>query len=410
MASSIENADIQQVREALRLLQAGGPQNDARADLPAVLKHLARYREFKETADPKKVRRGEMSFSRALELERIHRAEQLASRVEPGPAEEPARFAILSYAAASLELALPEPPSGEPIAHWDRFVFGTVNSGEVKADFGLVKETGYSLVYLSSALIDFLIQAAKAVVLAATVSVKENSARAEFSPEYIRERLSQDGQAADLLYRALEAYLFEGRPYAFPEETVDVPTLPLGTILSMAYRWVIGHEYGHGIGALIGDRGLEVGHRDEYFADLSATILTAYSACRLDGLPPDIGVAGGVFFLACHDILHRAVSIATIGREEVNKESETHPSDEARAIAIYHAYASLLEYRRNPDGKMDLAIRSHPQPLDPSTPAAKLMHSQVFSHANALFEIWVHVRSRLLENFVAGRKPHEMWQ
>jgi hypothetical protein len=390
-------AALQKARDILRQMQARG------SVLPAVMNRLARYRDFEATEDPNIVLRGGLQLDRALELKRIQLAEELAKRVDPRSFEEPAHFAMLAYAAASLELALPDTPSGRPDLGWDRFLLGTVHSPEVKADSGLIEESDVSLIYLSSALIDFVIQAAK-VVVAATEGRSSSSVTP--APEYVQERLRRDPEPANRLYRTLEAYVFEGAPWAFPEEIVTTPhTLPLGTLVSLAFRWIIAHELGHRAAAMLQNPDLNIGQREEYFADFNATILTIYSAVRLDALPAELGPAGGAFFLACHDILNRARSLASTGEEVPESGDASHPPDETRANQILESIEKTLVLSSGRD-HVELSLRPH---LDLNAGPNPETRKRVLGYAHSLFAVWSLVRPRLMKDRQRGRKPHPMW-
>jgi hypothetical protein len=401
---------LARARGLLRQIQAGGATSTGSV-LPAVLTCLARYREFEETADPNTVRRSGYCYSRVLELQRIGLAEQLAKRVDPGPLEQPARFASLAYAAASIELALPDTPMGtRPFSGWDRMLLGTVRSRDFNSGYGLIEEHGFSLVWINSALIDIIDQAATAVSMATAVPpLAGTSARENLLPDRVRDLIRENPGAVDHLYGALEAYIFEGRPRAFPEEAFERRGLALSTLISMAYRWVIGHEYGHGFVATLRDKALMIGQREELIADLSATIQTAYAATRLDGLPPELGAGGGAFFLACHEILDRAVSIARSGSEAPGAGDVAHPPAEARVVALVDAFGSMVVSSAGPDG-IDLSIRDRLEPPDPNATTTKSMHDQMLGHARALFEIWFQVKPRLFADFQAKRAVHEMWK
>jgi hypothetical protein len=378
--------------------------------LPDVLDHLDRYRHVKPTRNPRIVRRGGLKFDPVLETRRIELAEEIAKRVDPGPAEDPSRFAIIAYAAASIELGFPDELSQRLNQDWSRFLFGSVSSQEIQAGYGLIEATGMSIVYVSSALIDFLVQAAQIVVTATKApALPGTTAREDFRPEAVNQRLDSDSTVVDRLYQVLKAYIYDGSPHAFQEKVNDPSNLPLGLLLSMANRWVIGHECGHRFAADLQKRFTMSGVQEEFFADLSAMVQTAYSATRLDGVPPELGAAGGAFFLACDDVLQRAISVAKTGEECAGAGDNTHPADESRAIAMVNAFYSILDVSYE-SGGISLSLRTEPRTLETASPGMRLLRTRVLGHARALFQIWDRARRLLLEDFRAGRQPHAIWK
>lgn len=416
MVSRTPDDRVLHARGILRKMQASGisptdPKSKTDGSvLPGVLALLDRYRHVKRTNNPRIVRRGGLKFDPALETRRIQLAEEIARRVDPGLAEELSRFTILAYAAASIEMALPDELSKRLNQDWQRFLFGSVNSQHVQAGYGSIEATGMSIVYVSSALTDFLVQAGRSVVMATKAPAAPGTpTREDFRPEAVRHRLDIDSTAVDRLYGVLKAYIYDGSPRAFPEEMEDPSNLPLGLLLSMANRWVIGHECGHGFAADYQKFFAMSGVQEEFFADLSAMVQTAYSATRLEGVPPELGAAGGAFFLACHDVLQRAISVAKTGEERAGTGDKTHPPDECRAVAMVNAFSSILDVSYE-SGGISLTMRDEPRVFDMVSPEMTLLRNRVLGHGRALFQIWDRARPRLLKDFRAGRQAHSIWK
>jgi hypothetical protein len=96
-------------------------------------------------------------------------------------------------------------------------------------------------------------------------------------------------------------YFFEGYPRAFLEAVPDVQHPPLAMTVALAERWIIGHEYGHGLLPPIEDAPPEVNVSkvEEHLADYNATLATVLSASRLDAMPPVFPLGAATFALKC---------------------------------------------------------------------------------------------------------------
>lgn len=237
------------------------PSSIGQSRTDAALERLQEITRFKPTEEPNTVRRGAFKYDRELESERIGRAQSLILRVAPGPFEDPNYFAILAYQAASVEMAyrfIPEAfkdkGTGQGASRPDlfsKFLLGTVHAPVVNAFSDKVAKDGYSIVLLKSGLVDFIYQAAKAVVEALNPSLSDDDRSGvteRYDPEMVRARLVSDPGSVERLYRTLEAYFFRGYPRASWGETIPQEYDPvLGLLVGLAERWVIGHEYGHGL-------------------------------------------------------------------------------------------------------------------------------------------------------------------
>lgn len=371
---------------------------------------LRAQRRFVPTSDVNMVRRGVFRFDRGSEEERIRRSEELVRRVEPGPFEDPGYFAFLAYEATSIEMALPKLKE-----RFSRFLLGTIHEASVNAFSERFDSTGYTVVLLHSGFIDLIYQSAKAVVEAlhpVRTSDSSSFVHATMDLEKIRAELKANDAPVNRVYRTLESYFFKGYPRAFSNETLLEEHVPmLEVLVYMAERWTVAHEYGHGL-ALGLDFSKAPGSSswaEEFFADNSAAILTVLSAESLDALPPEFALSGGNFTLACLDILRRAYSVVTTGREGGDSGTETHPPYKLRAeqnIAVFRQFFNV-QYREGGAGfDLDFINRKE-APAEHSFGSEH--RDRVYANSNVLFEIWPAVKERLEQQFKAKRPLHKIW-
>ncbi|HSY99642.1 MAG TPA: hypothetical protein VK788_09105 [Terriglobales bacterium] len=373
-------------------------------------------RRLDPTSDVNTVRRGVSHFHREDEEERIRHSEELVRRVQPGPFEDPGYFAFLAYEAASIEMALPK--LGKE--RFSQYLLGTIHEASVNAFSKQFDSTGYTVVLLYSGLIDFIYQCAKAVVEALhPVRTPESGShdrrslvQATMDLEKIRAELKANDAPVNRVYRTLESYFFKGYPRAFANETLLAEHVPmLEVLVSMAERWTLAHEYGHGLAS-----GLDFSKApgksswsEEFVADNSAAILTVSSAASLDDVRPEFALSGGNFSLACLDIIRRAYSIVTTGCEGQDSGSKTHPPYKLRAERNIAVFRQFFDYRDNGDAGFDLDFV-----LREETPAEHGFGSEyegrVYAFSNVLFDIWPAVKERLGQQFTARRPLHKIWR
>jgi hypothetical protein len=264
-------------------------------------------------------------------------------------------------------------------------------------------------------LIDFVYQAAKAVVEALNPSrstTGRSAVAAALDLELIRERMRSEPGALVRLYRVLAAYFFDGYPRASSFETVlDEQSPPLSLLVSMAERWILGHEYGHGLASLSFEAPPEVNlsRAREYSADAAATIATVRSAAELDHVSPEFALGGAIFALSCLDILVRASNLLRTGKEEnPSGESETHPPTRDRAMKVIATFRQFFDVRYDADGGFDLDFvlrREAPEAHNFSREHGR----RAFAFANVLQTLWPPVARRLLDEHRAGRELHSHW-
>jgi hypothetical protein len=391
----------------------------ARGDLPSgvdlAVKALRCQRRFEPTDKPNRVTRGIFSFDLEQEERRLLLAEQLIRRVNPGPYEDLNYLALLSYQAASLDIAFRTLAGGRGDERWSKLLLGTAHAGDVNA-FAYVEESdGYVVILMHSALVDFIYQAAK--VLTSAQNPRRSGARIVTSfpsTDDIKTALQTNREPVERLYRTLEAYLFEGYPRAFWNETVKDEEGPnLSVLIGLAERWTIAHEFGHKLA-----KGHDWDHppsgkpnwREEFFADQNATILTVVSTGLLDGLPPEYSLASANFSLACLDLLRRAVSIVRDGKDSEDIGGDTHPPYRARTEQVVETFHKFFDATYDASCRLQdlrLALQRDRKPVVSKRTRKQIGHA--FDFANGLFEIWQPVKRRLLRDHATRRPLHSMW-
>lgn len=414
-----------QARRFLRDLQAEHPTRGGAVGialdepvLDSCLANLNQRRNFQPTDDPEVVERNGIRLDRKLEERRIALAENLIRRVDPGPFEDPVYLALIAYQAASIEMALPDSIEGKRAdPGWSRFLIGTIHSSELNAFAQRFDSHGYTVVALYSALIEFAYQAAKAVVAAQNPTGSSRSqafVTTNASADHVAAQLERNQEPVERLYRTLEAYFFNGYPRAFAGEIVPVEhVLPLTHLIGMAERWIIAHEYGHGLAATVDwtrEPAVNPGRAEEFFADNNATILTAMSAVKLDGIPPEFALIGGTFALACLEIFQRGLSVVCCGKESSNASDADHPPNKVRAQNIldnFDRFFDLSAGGKSHGIDLRLVLEPHRDGID--NEASRVRSRIVFQYPNTLLAIWGQVRPRLMKDFENGRILNPMW-
>lgn len=373
------------------------------------LQALSWRRQFTKTNDPAVVKRGVFKFDRKQEEERINLAEELVRRVEPGPFESPNYLALLAYQAASVELVL----SGliEKKERLSKVLLGTIYRPDVNAGAYKQDTYGYTIVAVNSGLVELIYQAAKAVTEALNPVHAANGRSGvvwKKDLEEISAGLSNNSAPINRVWKTLEAYFFYGKPRAYWKETVkEEYQWPLGILISMAERFAIAHEYGHGLRIEQSGSGNQYSKTkeeywdEEYGADAIATIATALSAQILDAYSPEFPLSGGLFCLSCIDILRKTLVVLRNGTVPEDTGSDTHPPNKKRQeqiIEVFRHYeggtldVGLVAPRKTPDGSSFSSDRSE----------------AAFLNADVLQMIWEYVKEILLRQ-PKDRHLHPMW-
>jgi hypothetical protein len=415
-APVLTNEGLLQARRHLRDIQDQHPTMPAakgRTTLFASLSSLKSYKSFNPTKIPGVVERGGFKYERKAEKKRIALAEELIRRTKPGPFEDPNYLAMLSYQAASIVLGSTYFLPANVDLGWSRFLLGTVHSSDLNAFAQTFTTHDYTVVAIYSALIDFTYQTAKATIAAQapqrTVD-RRSFVTTDTSEGKLESNLKNDASPIDRLYRTLEAYFYSGYPRAFHNETVpEEQMLPLTLLINLAERWIIGHEFGHGLAAGFPfkseqNRGLS----EEYFADMQATILTVMSAVSLDAVEPEFALGGGVFALAVLEVFQQAFAIVHHGELRPAADDGIHPSNEQRTEFIFATFDFHFDHDRE---NKKLSFVHRPEGWRPiQTEATILRRKRVLYWRDTLFAIWERARPRLVEDFKRKRELHPMWR
>lgn len=410
----------------LAFLQAGTwPVSSVTDKTKLALQALQWRYNFAKTDDPERVRREGLSYHLQDELKRIHVAEDLVRRVAPGPFENANYLALLAYEAASLELVLSDLIGDKQAQERPlRFLLGTRLTRELDACSLTKSIDDYTVVFLNSGLIEFVYQAAKAVIEAMNpVFSADGRVHSDKNITEISAGLKKNKAPIERVWKTLEAFFFGGYPRAYSKETVHEEYLmPISSLISMAERWVVAHEYGHGLlegwnptamnSPGEGGSGIpgpqNPSWAKEFFADTNATILTVLSAARLDGLTPEFSLPGGIFTLKCIDIRRKAFAVITTGQESIDTGSDTHPPLITRAHQTLVCLRQFFDVEYHKGGSFDLKLilRKRP-PLDhPFTDEYK---SRFYFFANVLDEIWIQVKPKLVSCFQDKRPLNSMF-
>jgi hypothetical protein len=361
------------------------------------------------TENPFTVRRGPFKYNRKTEEERIKRAEDIIKRIQPGPYEDPNYFALLAYQAASIEMVVPKDAQEQ----FQRIIFGTVHNPVVNALATSSKAAGFTRIEFHSAIIDFVYQAAKAVVEVLYATRTQNGFSAvssDTSHEVIFENLRDNLGPTFRLYKTLEKYFYFGYPRAFQNESIKDEHGPaLSILVSLAERWIIAHEYGHHFAM---GRNFHLAPNphwaEEYFSDSNATIFNVLSAYELDHISPEFALAAGHFVLTCLEILQKTESILKNGFE-TDDIDPFHPPTRERAIQIINHFRQFFDVNYN-NNKMlpDLKFIAREEP--PSNhPFGEELSKRVFIYSNILNLIWPQVMNLLEEQNPSKRKLHSIW-
>lgn len=401
------------VRSGLR------PQQSHPSVLSVALEDLNQQTHFEPThdpSDPNAVRRGIFKFDRCQELRRIQLAEDLIRRVNPGPYEDPSYLALLAFQAASIEMAFEQLTGKEEAERWSQFLLGTVHSPEVNAFAMTFRHDRHAVIVMCSAFVDFVYQAAKALT-AAQNPVRSDRPDATVTThtavKSIEKMLDSHPEPVERLYRTLEAYFYKGYPRAFMNEVVpDLQQPSLGVLIGLSERWALAHEYGHVFARDLHwtfPAGVNPNWAQEFFADHNATILSVISTSFLDGMPPELSLAGGIFVFACMDVLRRAVAIARDGTESAVDQDMTHPPYKMRAEQLIRTFYHFFDVTYDGPRHKDLTFVAN-RPAAPAVSDSVREHIRhAFDFANGLFAIWKRAKERLIREYQSGRPLHRMW-
>jgi hypothetical protein len=212
----------------------------------------------------------------------------------------------------------------------------------------------YVLVFLSSGLIQFLYQAAKAVVLSWKPLPPPPGRTSSFSAKMkdTEAVLAKNPYPIDLLLGTLESYFFDGFPRDPKSKLPSIDYFaPLESLITFSERSVIAHEYGHALLHHKLGKDLEfpfptataTAWDKEYQADVFSFYMVLESAGFLDCFPPNIALQGSLFALHAIEVLRRAMDIIRSGKVTVDKGFDTHPPTKLRIEQLKNIYRANYE-------------------------------------------------------------------
>lgn len=418
------DATLEAVRDFLREMQKADstrahlrPRPQTPPVVELALQHLIEQHKWEPTDDVNTVTRGIFKFDRRQEETRMRLAEDLIRRVDPGPYEDPSYLALLAFQAASIEMAFENLAGGPDPQRWSQFLLGTSHSNVVDSFAQTFHGDRHVVIVMTSALVDFVYQAAKALVAAQDPHLSHVSGSTLSSttdPASIEKFIQNDPEPINRLYRTFEAYFYRGYPRAFVNEPVKAEHHPvLGSLIGLAERWAIAHEYGHGFARDRLDRFSRAPNpawAQEFFADQNATVLTVLSSVLLDSMPPESALASGIFVLACLDLLRRAAAVVRTGKDPGPEDDPTHPPNKQRAEFVVDTFYEFFDAVYDDRGRLrDLIVVRNKSNRLPVSDHVRRQISGSFDFAKGLFVIWKPVKQLLLQDHANQRPLHDMW-
>lgn len=329
-----------------------------------------------------------------LEGLRFARTRALIERAAPGPDEDPRYLEMIARQAASVEMVLrgeyddDSGPAPAAAALCDRVLLGTIPT----LDPGAYAQglADYRFVLVCAGLIDFLFQAAKAVILALPKVTPAPGAALALSADgaAISAALDADPLPATLLGLTLSAYLFGGLPRSPGAPPMPVERHgPLRVLVNCTERFVLAHEYAHTLHqawdlCYPGDSAAQ----EEFVADILALNLTLRSAYDLDGIAPNLAAQGPFFVLAALDCLRRTLHAVRDGAVYADTGQPGHPPLSERAAVLHQTYLDKVSAADD-----DLSIRAALVP------------------AQTLELLWQRAVGDDLGRWHAGGAPHSIW-
>jgi hypothetical protein len=373
----------------------------------------ARLRESQSVRQGDFIREGINKYPAALEELRWKRTRDIIERIVPGVDEEPVLLEMLARQAASVEIILrreyTSEPSSKAAAILDRVVLGTVPNLTWEAETkSPERKSNYSIIIISTGLMSYLYQTAKAVVLSWPQVSAPPGATYSFGTQttQIDQHLKTHPDAQELLYEVTSRYLFQGFPGPTESNIPPVPyTAPLAQLVTHAERFVIAHEYSHGLfnkwesiepESLEPIPGISLKWTKELLADSSAFSIAIVSARELERrLPPNVALQGGIFALSAHDLLRRAKDAFCYGHEQQDLGSESHPPTYRRIKQLQDLYrltiAGPTTYTTPNGQRVDLSIEGALVPM------------------KTLDLLWRRIEGRFVQARDEGRRLHPIW-
>jgi len=292
-------------------------------------------------------------YPEAAERLRWARTRDIIVRSSPGGDEDASYLEMLARQAASIEMVLRGEYAGEPNAQntaiCDQVLLGTFPS--INPDAFARRHGDFFFVLVSAGLIEFVYQAAKAVVLSWKQVPPAPGGRVGFRSdrEDVEEVLARDPAPLMLLKKTLDEYLFRGLPRAqgYSPPPADYQG-PLAILTNFNERFILAHEYGHTLhDALDVVYPRDSSLNEESAADLLAFRLVVTSGDALDLLPPNFSTQGAFFVLTAMDIIRQSLDLVRHGEVREDRGLGGHSPNRQR-LELLKAY-----YRRSVSDKDD---------------------------------------------------------
>lgn len=346
------HAELRRQQEQARL-QAGAPHPIGKGDVLQAALAKARQRESQARVacvqGENWIRSDGFRYPERLERRRWARTREIIERCAPGPDEDASYFEMIARQAASVEMILrgehAEPSDGisRGAALCDRILIGTFPT--LYPDAFAHRSGEKFFVQVSAGLIEFLYQAAKAVVMSWKPAPPPKGASVSFKGEAedVEAVLARNPLPVQLLRATLHCYLFDGLPRAVgcapPPSNYQ---LPLGQLTNFNERFVIAHEYSHTLhdAADIVHEGGAAG--EEYAADIMAFHFVAESGWVIDCMPPNFAIQGSLFVLTALDIIRRALDLARHGEVQEDQGRRGHPPLAQRLDVLRECYRQTV--------------------------------------------------------------------
>lgn len=335
---------------------------------------------------------GPFRYPEHTERLRWARTRDIIMRVSPGQDEDPNYLEMIARQAASVEMILRHEheaeANGSVSAICDHILLGTIPAFEASAYES--RYGGSFYVLISSGLIEFAYQLAKAVVLSWKPIPRANGPPVSFSPnlEDIDEVLSRYSYPLELFKRTLTSYLFDGRPRI--ERHSSPPSHyhpPLSILVNTSERFVIAHEYGHALHEARDVVYPEMGPTNEEFSsDIFAFYMLAQSGLVLDKLPPNFSLQGGFFVLTVMNIIKDALDLVRFGEVHANERFSSHPPPSNRIALWKQLY---LDQVSSQDDSLSIRIALFP--------------------CRTLESLWVRIREQCFEEWPSSQALHPIW-
>ena len=344
-SNTIESIEALQAHQARCRRELGYP--DPTPDYPVLKLALEEAKKYENDArrEGDFYRIGIFKYPAQLEPIRWQRTYNVIKRVNPGVDESPVYLAMLARQAATVELIITNFGLADKklCDACDRILLGTTAEPSMNSE--CLPQFDSSWVILCNGLIDFVYQAAKAVVLSWRPKPPDPGATVSLGSTIsdVESVLAEDERPLKLLLHNLHSFLFLGQPRPRkynPPSPIYHPAL--SQLTNCNERFVIAHEYGHAVfqqlravGAL--DQYSE-NRSEELDADQFAFVATLNSSSQLDLIAPNCALQGGFFVVQCVEIIRQAVNLVRHCKTGEDKGDGVHPPNSVRKTFLEKLY------------------------------------------------------------------------